>query len=140
MPSVRFFYEDCPFRLSNRLKIKEWVKQPIAHYGFELLNLNFIFCSDSYLHSINLQYLNHDTYTDIITFDNSETDKIVEGDIFISIDRVKDNASKLKIAFETELNRVIIHGVLHLLGFKDKTKTEQQKMRAEEERWLATFQ
>jgi len=97
--------------------------------------LNYIFCSDTYLHKINLEYLKHDTLTDIITFDYSEK-KQISGDIFISIDRIKENAPKFNQSTDIELNRVLIHGVLHLLGYKDKTPKEKETMRAKEDFYL----
>ena len=93
---------------------------------------NFIFCSDTFLLNINREYLSHDTFTDIITFDNSDSPEQIETDIFISIDRVKENASHLNIEFEKELHRVMIHGILHLVGYKDKTQKEKEIMRARE--------
>jgi rRNA maturation RNase YbeY len=106
-------------------------------HGFELENLTYIFCSDEYLHQINLDYLDHDTYTDIITFNNADEAGIIESDIFISIDRVKENAEALNIPFTDELHRVMVHGVLHLIGFDDKTDDLKQKMQQEEDRSLA---
>ncbi|GAA0891987.1 rRNA maturation RNase YbeY [Fulvivirga kasyanovii] len=137
MPSVNFFEEDIDFTLSNEDYISHWIKTIIEKEGFALQELNFIFCSDEYLYQMNVDYLNHDTYTDIITFDNSEEDKQIEGDIFISIDRVRDNANSIKSTFEDELARVIIHGVLHLMGHKDKTPEEEKGMREKEEACLS---
>jgi probable rRNA maturation factor len=105
--------------------------------GFELEELNYIFCSDEYLHQMNLTYLNHDTLTDIITFDNSEAEQIIEGDIFISIDRVKENSEEFDVLFETELHRVLVHGLLHLFGYKDKSEREKVLMREKEEACLS---
>jgi len=102
-----------------------------------LKELNYIFCSDAYLLQINQQYLNHDTYTDIITFDNSETEKVITGDIFISIERIRENAAKYNITEADELHRVIIHGALHLLGYKDKTAVTKQKMTEKEDFYLS---
>ncbi|MDX1903199.1 MAG: rRNA maturation RNase YbeY [Thermonemataceae bacterium] len=102
--------------------------------------MNFIFCDDAYLLQINQEYLNHDTYTDIITFDNAEKKGVLESDIFISVERVKENAQNLQIDFEQELRRVLIHGVLHLLGYKDKNKTQEQEMRAKEDEALLWWQ
>ena len=137
MQSVNFFEEDIDFTLSNEDYISNWIKTIVEKEGFVLQELNFIFCSDEYLYQMNVDYLNHDTYTDIITFDNSEEDKQIEGDIFISIDRVKDNATSIKSSFEDELDRVIIHGVLHLMGLKDKTPEEEKEMREKEEACLS---
>ena len=124
---INFFVEELDFEVSKELDIKNWLKQIIAHHKGNLAFINYIFCSDEYLHKINLEYLGHDTYTDIITFDYDE--EVIESDIYISVERVKENAEELKIAFEEELHRVMAHGVLHLLGFGDKTPEEKQKMR-----------
>lgn len=130
---IHFYSEEIsiPSQLNNSYKL--WIKKIIETEGFELIELSYIFCSDEYLLNINKEYLNHDYYTDIITFDNSEAEKSIEGDIFISIDRVKENASGLKIDFEVELKRVLAHGVLHLCGFGDKTEDEIKLMRKKEE-------
>jgi len=136
MPSVNFFEEDIRFNLKNKNKVKAWVKATISSEGYKLKELNYIFCSDSYLLRINQQYLNHDTYTDIITFDNSEKKGIIEGDIFISIDRIRENAEKFGTGQANELHRVIIHGALHLLGYKDKTAEDKKLMTAKEDNYL----
>ena len=117
------------------MKLKNWVKIIIEAHQKSLGEINFVFCSDEYLHKMNLEYLQHDTFTDIITFDycNGNT---VSGDLFISIDRVKDNAADLKIKLIDELHRVMIHGVLHLIGFKDKSKQDAATMRSQEEKSL----
>ena len=106
-------------------------------HNYQLGELTFIFCSDEYLHKINLEYLDHDTYTDIITFDNADEDGTIEGDIFVSVERVKENAADLKIPFEDELHRVLIHGVLHLLGHDDTTPELKAAMRKEEDKCLS---
>ena len=134
---VYFFEEDIRFSLEAEEKTREWVENVIEKENRVIGALNFIFCSDEHLHEINLQYLNHDTFTDIITFDNSEKVEEVSGDIFISIDRVKANAQELGLAFNQELHRVIIHGVLHLIGYNDKTEQEQQQMREKEDACLS---
>lgn len=136
MPSVNFFEEDIHFDLKNKLKVKQWIKATIAAEGYKLQELNYIFCSDSYLLQINQQYLDHDTYTDIITFDNSEKPGMIEGDIFISIDRTRENAKKFITGEINELHRVIIHGALHLLGYKDKTAESKKLMTAKEDQYL----
>jgi probable rRNA maturation factor len=137
MPLVNFFCEDIVFNLPKRRKTTAWIKQVVSDDGFELKSIAFVFCSDRHLHQINLQYLKHDTYTDIITFDNSEDKGEVEGDIFISVERVKENSEHLKKSFQEELHRVMIHGVLHLLGYNDKSKIERSEMRAKEELCLS---
>jgi probable rRNA maturation factor len=136
MPSIQFFEEDIAYKLKNKSAVKKWITTTIEAEGYKLKELTYIFCSDNYLLQINQQYLNHDTYTDIITFDNSETDKVIIGDIFISIDRIRENAVKFKITDTDELHRVIIHGALHLLGYTDKTVVTKQKMTQKEDFYL----
>ena len=130
---IEFIAEDIEFSLIDQDKIKEWINRIIEKHGYTLENLTYIFCSDEYLHQINLEYLDHDTYTDIITFNNADEAGVVESDIFISIDRVKENGEALNTTFIDELHRVMIHGVLHLLGFDDKTAALKQKMQQEED-------
>ena len=137
MPLISFFQEDISFELLEKSLIINWVKQVIKGEGKQLGDINFIFCSDNYLHNINLSYLNHDTLTDIVTFDNSEVENEIEGDIFISIDRVRENAELFKRPEKEELHRVIIHGVLHLIGFSDKSDIEKKQMRKKEEACLS---
>lgn len=134
---VHFFSEDLVFTLKQKTHVRNWIKATITEEGYKLAELNFIFCSDPYLLTINQQYLNHDTFTDIITFDNSEAEKEITGDIFISIDRIRENAVKFKVPFEDELHRVIIHGTLHLLGYPDKTKAAKAIMTKKEDEYLA---
>ncbi len=136
MPAISFFEEDITYKLKHKTALRQWITQTIDAEGFKLKELSYIFCSDSYLLQINRQYLNHDTYTDIITFDNSETDNLITGDIFISIERIRENAIKFNIPETDELHRVIIHGVLHLLGYKDKTPVTKQKMTQKEDFYL----
>ncbi|QNF32676.1 rRNA maturation RNase YbeY [Adhaeribacter swui] len=134
---IEFIAEDIPFQVPDEEKIKKWIVQVIEDYDFELENLTFIFCSDNYLLDVNVTYLDHDTLTDIITFDNSDEDDTIEGDIFISIDRVKENATNFNVSFLEELHRVIIHGVLHLIGFDDKSDLSKSEMRQKEDYWLS---
>jgi rRNA maturation RNase YbeY len=136
MAAINFFTEKIRFKLSSERKTSNWVKSIIKKEGFTISEINFIFCSDERLSEINLQYLNHKTLTDIITFDYS-IEKALQADIFISIPRVKENAAKFKVEFETELHRVIIHGVLHLMGFTDKTKSQKSIMREKEDACLS---
>ena len=138
--AIQFFSEDVNFNLSEKQKRKQWLKELANIELFKIIQLNYIFCSDTYLHQINLDYLNHDTYTDIITFDNSEGNQEIEGDIFISVDRVKENAKKHQSDLETEMNRVLSHGLFHLLGYKDKKKTDAEIMRSKEESAIKLFQ
>ena len=134
---VFFFEEDIAFKPKNKTRIREWIKETVIAEGFTLKELNYIFCSDNYLIEINRQYLNHDTYTDIITFDNSEKEGIIVGDIFISVDRIRENAAKFATTEANELHRVIIHGALHLLGYQDKSKATKQQMTQKEDFYLA---
>ena len=137
MADIQFFNEDVSFRLQGSRNTGKWIAAVIKKEGYKLTHLNFIFCSDEHLHSINKRYLNHDTFTDIITFDNSEADGSLEGDIFISIDRVRANAADFRKAFKEELHRVLIHGVLHLLGYGDKSSREKSTMRKKEDAYLS---
>lgn len=134
--AIHLFEEDVKVKINKKLSIKKWLKETIEKEGYKLSELNYIFCSDEYLLNMNVSYLNHDTLTDIITFDNSEEEGIIFGDIFISVDRVKENALKFKVDFLEELNRVMVHGALHLVGYKDKKKAEQEKMRERENYYL----
>jgi rRNA maturation RNase YbeY len=135
---INFHTEDIKFTLKNKTILKKWIVSVIEKKKRKAGDLNFIFCSDEHLLGINRQYLDHDTYTDIITFDYSKEDlkMPVSGDIFISVERVEENAKKFKKNFENELHRVIIHGTLHLLGYKDKTKTAKEEMTKEEDKSL----
>lgn len=131
--AINFFSEEIKFELPQKLRRKNWLKKIAQKENFKIGELNFIFCSDEYLYQINVDYLDHRTYTDIITFDNSEKENTIEGDIFISIDRVKDNASKHQQEEEAELSRVISHGLFHLMGYKDKSKEQSEEMRSQED-------
>lgn len=137
MPAISFFSESVNYNLPQKLKIKKWLKASIEKEGFKLGELNFIFCSDEYLLGINQQYLNHDTYTDIITFDNSDEEKLIVSDIFISIERVKENATTFKTSAFDEVCRIMMHGTLHLLGYKDKGKAAKTLMTQKEDEHLA---
>ena len=134
---IEFETEEVDFDLPSQEEVKEWLYKIIEEHNFELENLTYIFCSDEYLHQINLEYLNHDTLTDIITFNNADTAGIIESDIFISIDRVKENAQTLNQTFIDELHRVMAHGVLHLLGYDDKTASSKLIMSKREDYCLS---
>jgi len=136
MPAINFFEEDISYKLKNKTGVRNWIKSTIQAEGYKLSELTYVFCSDEYLLQINQQYLNHDTYTDIITFDNSEVEGQITGDIFISIERIRENAQKYAIAETDELHRVIIHGTLHLLGYKDKSPADKKKMTFKEDFYL----
>jgi probable rRNA maturation factor len=137
MPAIRFFDEDINFKLKQKAQVRQWIIDTITNEGYKLSELSYIFCSDAYLLQINQQYLQHDTYTDIITFDNSEQEGKIVGDIFISVDRIRENAAKFNVSEITELHRVMIHGVLHLLGYKDKSTASKEKMTQKEDQYLS---
>jgi rRNA maturation RNase YbeY len=126
------FNSETSFTLKNQNKLVKWIGDVVLSEGFQVGEINYIFCDDSYLNKINQEFLNHDTFTDIISFDYT-LGKEVGGDIFISIERVLENAEKFNEVFETELHRVMIHGILHFMGYKDKTKKEKTLMRTKED-------
>ncbi len=136
MSDIHFFNEEIDFELENKNHISNWIKKAVTENHKETGTINYIFCSDEYLFNLNETYLNHNTYTDIITFNNSDNENIIEGDIFISIDRIKENAVKFDSDFQNELLRVMIHGILHLIGFNDKTDDEKKEMRKIENHYL----
>lgn len=136
---IRFFNEDVPYKLPQKQALRQWLKRQTEQEGYIIGELNYIFCSDEYVLQVNRDYLQHDYYTDIITFDQREQEDTIEGDIFISVDRVTDNAQQLNIAVEQEMHRVLAHGLLHLCGYGDKTDEEVLRMRTKEEEWLAAF-
>ncbi len=134
---VHFFSETPGFLPKNRLLLRQWITQLFELHETKLLCVNYIFCTDAEILVINQQYLNHDTFTDIITFDNTEDKNAgVESDIFISVERTKENAEQYNCHKTTELHRVMAHGALHLMGFKDKTKEQKAQMRTEENKAL----
>ncbi|MFM1933563.1 MAG: hypothetical protein RL360_443 [Bacteroidota bacterium] len=135
---IHFCTEDITFSLKEKLKHKAWLNEVAKQEGKKILELTYVFCSDEYLLQINQEYLNHDTLTDIVTFDNSENPKKIEGDIFISIERVRENGNKLGTS-ETELERVMVHGLLHLLGYKDKKKEDKALMTEKEDFYIKQY-
>ncbi len=135
---IHFFEEDIRVPLNNKRAIKSWLKSVSNEEGKKIKELNYVFCSDAYLLEMNQTYLNHNTLTDIITFDQSEDSKIVEGDIYISFERVIENGKNLA-SENTELYRVMVHGLLHLLGYKDKKIEDQKTMREKEDYYLQTI-
>ena len=139
---ISFNSEDVVFNLKDKTRLKKWVVSVIEKQKRKAGNISFVFCSDAFLLEMNKEYLNHDTYTDIITFDYSKEtpNEAISGDIFISIDRVQENADKFSKTVEDELHRVIIHGVLHLLGYKDKTKAAKEEMTKQEDLCLKALQ
>jgi rRNA maturation RNase YbeY len=141
MPSkskVYFFFDNKKLGLQNRGNLKRFIEYIFKKEKKQLSSLNYIFCSDKKLLEINQSFLNHDFFTDIITFDLSEDENIC-AEIYISVDRVKENSKTLKASFTSELHRVLFHGVLHLCGYKDKTKAEKQKMREKEEYYINQY-
>lgn len=138
LKDIQFFSEDIDFTLKEKQKVREWIGQTIKEEGFKRVGeLSFVFCSDAYLLEINKQYLDHDTFTDIVTFDSSETEDVISGDIFISVERTNENAEKFNVSTRDELHRVIIHGVLHLCGYYDKKKEEKAMMTEKENYYLS---
>lgn len=138
LKDILFFTEDIDFKLKDKAKIRQWIMNTIKAEGYKRVGeLSFILCSDSYLLEINKQYLNHDTYTDIVTFDSSEDEDVIAGDIFISVERIAENAEKFKVNSSDELHRVIIHGVLHLCGYYDKSPEDKALMTNKENEYLA---
>lgn len=137
MKQINFFCEDVTFVVKDKTKVKNWIYQIIKQHDSKPQTINYIFCSDEYLREVNKQYLEHDYYTDIITFDQAENEGEVAGDLYISIDRIKDNAEQIGISFEQELHRVLIHGVLHLIGYDDLTDETEAQMRELENKALA---
>jgi len=131
---INFNYE-TDFNLNNKTKISKWISHTITSENCNEGEINYVFCDDDYLHKLNVEFLKHDTLTDIISFDYS-VGKELHGDIFISIERVKDNAKDFKTDIDLELHRVIIHGILHYCGYKDKTEADEKEMRAKENFYL----
>ena len=134
---INFNFETI-LHLEEEKRLKEWIAEAVAAEEFLVGEINYVFCTDEYLHKFNLQYLNHDTYTDIISFDY-RVGKQLHGDIFISVDRVRENATKFEVDFNSELLRVLIHGILHFCGYKDKLDNEVNAMRAKEDYYVARY-
>ena len=134
---ISFNYE-TDFKLKNETEISEWISKAITSENYREGELNYIFCSDDYLHKINVDFLNHDTLTDIISFDYS-VGKELHGDIYISVERVEDNAKDFNVSFEDELARVMIHGILHYCGYKDKSDEDSKLMRYKENHYLSVL-
>ncbi len=134
---ISFNYE-TDFELENEAQYEEWISRIIESEGFDEGEINYIFCDDEYLHKINVEYLDHDTLTDIISFDYT-VGNLIQGDIFVSIERVKDNANDFNVSFDEELKRVLSHGVLHYCGYKDKSPEDEALMRSKEEEKMQMF-
>jgi rRNA maturation RNase YbeY len=135
---IRFFSEEIEFRLKNQRKIRRWVRDCVSTENRRFRDLNFIFCSDKFLLRLNKEFLGHDTFTDIITFDQS-VDELISGEVYISVERVEENSVRYQVRSEEELHRVIIHGVLHLCGFRDKSSVEKSRMRKKEDSYLSLW-
>ena len=135
---IRYFFEDTKFEFNNRLHNNRWLKFVAASEVRRLGDINIIFCSDNYILDVNMKYLQHDYFTDIITFDYCEGN-VLSGDLFISVDSVRDNASFYGTEFSEELNRVIVHGLLHLIGYDDHSESEQELMRSKEDYYLSQW-
>ncbi len=134
---ISFNYE-TDFELENEAQYEDWISRIIESEGFDEGEINYIFCDDEYLHKINVEYLDHDTLTDIISFDYT-VGNLIQGDIFVSIERVKDNANDFNVSFDEELKRVLSHGVLHYCGYKDKSPEDEALMRSKEEEKMQMF-
>lgn len=136
--AIRFSVQSGTFELAEEEKVRRWLAEVVVRRGKTVGNINYLFCDDEYLIEVNRHYLNHDTYTDIITFDYV-AGGLVSGDIMISVERVGENAGQYGVPFEQELHRVVVHGVLHLLGQGDKTDAEAAEMRRQEEQALVLW-
>lgn len=134
---ISFNYE-TDFELENEALYEDWISRIIESEGFDEGEINYIFCDDDYLHKINVEYLDHDTLTDIISFDYT-VGNLIQGDIFVSVERVQDNAKDFNVSFEEELKRVLSHGVLHYCGYKDKSPEDEAVMRSKEEEKMQMF-
>lgn len=134
---ISFNYE-TDFELENEAQYEDWISRIIESEGFNEGEINYIFCDDEYLHKINVEYLDHDTLTDIISFDYT-VGNVLQGDIFVSVERVQDNAKDFNVSFEEELKRVLSHGVLHYCGYKDKSPEDEALMRSKEEEKMQMF-
>ena len=134
---ITFNYETS-FQLKNQNIIEHWVDTIVSDQEFSIGEINYIFCDDAYLHKLNVEFLQHDTLTDVISFDNT-LGKLISGDIFISVERVEDNAKDFKVTFEDELHRVMIHGVLHYMDYKDKSEEDKIRMREAENSALSNL-
>lgn len=136
--AISFQNKTIVFKLKEKARKKNWIKAVCEKEKKQLGTINYVFCNDEELLEINMQYLNHNTFTDIITFDYSENKKL-SADIFVSVERVNENAQKFKVDFDVEMNRVLVHGVLHLCGCKDKTKVDSEAMRKKENTYIKLY-
>lgn len=138
MASIKFYSKKIPFKLPNPRRTANWLKTVCLQENYELDLLTYVFCSDESLSALNKQYLNHSAYTDILSFDFSDGGKI-QGEIYISIPRVRDNAKRFRQAFNVELRRVLVHGLLHFMGYDDKKSRQKAQMRRKEEACLSLW-
>ena len=139
MQKVQFYFLDRNPALKERTRLKLFIEKLFTSEKMKLGNLSYIFCSDEHLLTINKDFLKHDFYTDVITFDLSSSKNEIEGEVYLSVDRIKDNAKQLEVSFKEELHRVIFHGALHLCGYKDKKKEEALIMRSKENKYLKRY-
>lgn len=137
--SISFNQADSKVTLANRVALKSFIEKRVKKEGYSIETLTYVFCSDKYLLKMNKDFLSHNYYTDIISFDLSETPGNLIGEVYISVDRVKDNAKTHGTSLKEELHRVIFHGALHFCGYKDKKPTDTKKMRQMEDRWLSAY-
>ena len=137
--AISFFFHDTSIPLTERRRLKLYIVSLFELHSKRLDSLSYVFCNDKFLLDINRKFLNHDFYTDIITFDMSESKSLLKGEIYISVDRVQENARHLEVSVKEELHRVIFHGALHLCGFKDKSRADKVKMKLEEDRNLLKY-
>jgi rRNA maturation RNase YbeY len=141
MAKISFFKENIDFNLPQKTSIKTWIQTIInQESNKKIKKINFIFCNDTFLHTLNKNYLQHDSLTDILTFDYAGNKNTLESEIYISIDRIRENSKQYNTSFSRELHRVMAHGILHLLGFDDKTEHQRQKMHEKENQYLNLYQ
>jgi probable rRNA maturation factor len=134
--NIRFFSEEIDFTFRNKIKTRTWLTNVIRDENYSRIKINYIFCSDEYLSHLNNKYLHHNTFTDILTFPDITNPKKIAGDIYISVERIKENSEKFRQPFDKELARVMIHGILHLLGYTDKTAGDREVMTRKEDYYL----
>ncbi len=137
MPSIQFLNEDIKYNIPKKKLLKSWIIDTAKKEGQNIESITFIFTSDNFLYDLNIEYLDHNTLTDIITFQYNNIDSPIQSDVFISIERLKENAKLYKQKLLDEVHRIIIHGTLHLLGYKDKSKTEKEEMTSKEDYYLS---
>ncbi|MGB4843799.1 MAG: rRNA maturation RNase YbeY [Ferruginibacter sp.] len=139
MQKIHFYFFDRRPALKDRKSLKHFIENLFGKEKTPLTSLSYIFCSDERLLEVNIEFLKHDFYTDVITFDLSREKGIVEGEVYLSVDRIKENAKQLGLSFNEELHRVMFHGALHLCGYKDKSKDEASDMRSMENKYLRQY-